>query len=76
MPDDTSTEKKRKSKPGLAAPCAYEMYDEVRKKNIPVYPAVNCGYHCSHCGWNPAVAKKRVKKMQAELAARKKVKRC
>lgn len=66
----------RKSKSSKKAPCVYEVYDEVFHKKMQVYPAVNCGYHCSHCGWNPEIAQKRVEKMQAELAARKKVKKC
>ena len=66
----------RKSKSSMSAPCAYEAWDEVRHKNVQVFPAVNCGYHCDTCGWNPEIAKKRVEKMQAELAARKKVKKC
>ena len=62
----------RKSKSSMSAPCAYEAWDEVRRKNVQVFPAVNCGYHCNTCGWNPEIAKKRVEKMQAELDARKK----
>lgn len=66
----------RKSKSSKKAPCVYEVYDEVFHKKMQGYPAVNCGYHCSSCGWNPEIAQKRVEKMQAELVARKKVKRC
>ena len=65
----------RKSKSSMSAPCAYEAWDEVRRKNVQVFPAVNCGYHCNTCGWNPEIAKKRVEKMQAELDARKKRKK-
>ena len=65
----------RKSKSSVSAPCSYEAWDEVRNKNVQVFPAVNCAYHCDTCGWNPEVAKKRVEKMQAELDARKKEKR-
>ena len=75
---DTASENAvaRKSKAAISAPCVYEAWDNVRRKNVPAYPAVNCEYHCSHCGWNPEIAQKRVEKMQAELAARKKVKKC
>ena len=65
----------RKSKSSMSAPCAYEAWDEVRRKNVQVFPAVNCGYHCDTCGWNPEIAKKRVEKMQTELDARKKRKK-
>lgn len=65
----------RKSKSSMSAPCAYEAWDEVRRKNVQVFPAVNCGYHCNTCGWNPEIAKKRVEKMQAEIEARKKRKK-
>ena len=65
----------RKSKSSVSAPCSYEAWDEVRRKNVQVFPAVNCAYHCDTCGWNPEIAKKRVEKMQAELDARKKEKR-
>ena len=65
----------RKSKASVSAPCSYEAWDEVRRKNIQVFPAVNCAYHCGTCGWNPEIAKKRVEKMQAELDARKKRKK-
>lgn len=65
----------RKSKSSMSAPCSYEAWDEVRYKNVQVFPAVNCAYHCDTCGWNPEVAKKRVEKMQAEIEARKKGKK-
>lgn len=65
----------RKSKSSVSAPCAYEAWDEVRRKNVQVFPAVNCAYHCDACGWNPEIAKKRVEKMQAEIEARKKRKK-
>lgn len=65
----------RKSKSSVSAPCSYEAWDEVRRKNVQVFPAVNCAYHCDTCGWNPEVAKKRVEKMQAEIDARKKRKK-
>ena len=55
------------------APCAYIGYDEVLKKNRPFYPAVACNGACYQCGWNPEVKEKRVRKMQEEIAARKKV---
>ena len=62
----------RKSKAAISAPCVFEAWDNVRHKNVPAYPAVNCCYRCDACGWNPEVAKKRVEKMQAELDARRK----
>lgn len=65
----------RKSKSSMSAPCSYEAWDGVRRKNVQVFPAVNCVYHCDTCGWNPEVAKKRVEKMQAEIEARKKGKK-
>lgn len=54
------------------APCVYRSPDPRTKRKRDYYPNVNCEFHCDHCGWNPAVAKKRVAKMLAELDERRK----
>ena len=51
------------------APCVFRSPDPRTKRKHDYYPSVNCEFHCDHCGWNPAVAKKRVAKMLAELEA-------
>lgn len=58
----------------MGSPCGYEAFDTVARKNRIFYPSVSCHGECDKCGWNPAVKKKRVEKMLAEIAARKKVK--
>lgn len=44
----------RKMKSTVMAPCMY--IDKDAKKT---FPAVNCGYNCDSCGWNPAEAQRR-----------------
>ena len=58
----------------MGSPCGYEAFDTVARKNRIFYPSVSCHGECDKCGWNPAVKKKRVEKMLAEISARKKVK--
>lgn len=60
----------RKSKASMSAPCSYEAWDEVRHKNIQVFPAVNCSYDCEHCGWNPDVKEQRIAKIRESLQRR------
>lgn len=57
------------------SPCGFEAFDPNTKKNTIYYPAVACHGECDWCGWNPEVRKKRVDKMLAELASRKKGKK-
>ena len=60
----------RKTKPAISAPCVYEVWDEVRNKDVPVYPAVNCSYGCDRCGWNPEVKEQRIAKIRESLQRR------
>lgn len=60
----------RKSKSSVSAPCSYEAWDEVRHKNVQVFPAVNCAYHCGTCGWNPDVKERRIAKIRESLQRR------
>ena len=53
----------RQTKVTLRAPCVYQDWSDVHQKVADVFPAVNCNYDCSHCGWNPDVAKARLQKM-------------
>lgn len=64
----------RRPKVLMKAPCQYEEWSDTQNKDIYVYPAVSCSFDCAHCGWNPEVKAKRVEKMLAEIAARRKVK--
>ena len=56
-----------KSKVGLRAPCVYEIWDERNQKYVEAYPAVGCNHVCDRCGWNPAVAEKRMIKIREKL---------
>lgn len=62
-------------KRALGSPCGYEAFNPTTKKNQIFYPAVSCHGECDRCGWNPEVKQRRVDKMLAEIAARKKVKK-
>ena len=50
----------RDKKIKMGAPCLYEEWDDVKKKSSVVAPAVNCGYDCANCGWNPKEAQRRL----------------
>ena len=47
----------------LDTPCIYMEWNEILEKDRPRKPAVDCNLECDHCGWNPEVAKKRIKKI-------------
>ena len=47
----------------INAPCGKTEWDERLQKNITRYPAVGCNDACETCGWNPAVAEARRRKM-------------
>ena len=48
-------------KRGLNAPCVYigKRLDTNQKEMF--YPAVNCGFGCDACGWNPEEKRRRLK---------------
>ncbi len=48
-------------KRGLNAPCVYlgTRLDTNQKEMF--YPAVNCGFGCDACGWNPEEKRRRLK---------------
>ena len=43
-------------------PCGYTVWNKYRREDEIVYPPVNCGGDCDHCGWNPKVAAKRLER--------------
>jgi len=45
-------------------PCIYMEWNEIIEKDQPRRPAVDCNRDCDHCGWNPGVAKERLKRMK------------
>ena len=57
----------KENKRQLKAPCMYMGWSERQKKEVEMYPSVNCTYSCDSCGWNPTVAEKRIAKMKSEL---------
>ena len=48
-------------KRGINAPCVFIYRGEGRGKGERCYPAVNCGYGCDACGWNPEEKRRRLK---------------
>ena len=62
----------KKAKDIIHAPCAYEGWSDMLKRDNRFYPAVNCDYDCEHCGCNPVVALRRKEKMRNELERKKK----
>lgn len=48
-----------KIKKEISAPCKYMRTLENGKQKVS-YPAVDCDFQCTHCGWNPVVAKRRI----------------
>lgn len=45
----------------ISAPCGTTVYDKRRNKEIMVFPAVDCGYMCETCDWNPQEHARRLK---------------
>lgn len=54
------TPNRKRNKAGMKAPCAFEVWSEPQQKNVTRYPNVSCAKHCDTCGWNPAVAQRRI----------------
>ena len=48
-------------KRGINAPCVFIYRGEGKGKGEMYYPAVNCGYGCDACGWNPEEKLRRLK---------------
>ena len=44
------------------APCGFEGTNSITKNTEIYYPPINCEFKCDQCGWNPAVAKRRIEK--------------
>lgn len=42
-------------------PCHFIRWDEVKNKDVPDVPAVNCARNCASCPWNPEEAQRRLK---------------
>lgn len=49
------------TKLAIDAPCGTTVYDRRRDKEVKAFPAVDCGYACETCGWNPAERERRLK---------------
>ena len=48
-------------------PCEYQEWSDAAQKDITRYPSVNCMDNCAKCGWNPAVAAKRIRKKTTKV---------
>lgn len=48
-------------KRNVNAPCVYIGRDEDTGEKKMSYPAVNCGFGCDACGWNPIEKRRRLK---------------
>ena len=48
-------------KRNVNAPCVYLGRDERNGEKRMFYPAVNCGFGCDACGWNPSEKRRRLK---------------
>lgn len=42
-------------------PCHFTRWDDVKNKDVPDVPAVNCNRNCMTCAWNPEEAERRLK---------------
>ncbi len=48
-------------KRNVNAPCVFLGRDEDTGEKKMSYPAVNCGFGCDACGWNPTEKRRRLK---------------
>jgi hypothetical protein len=48
-------------KRNVNAPCVFLGRDERNGEKRMFYPAVNCGFGCDACGWNPIERRRRMK---------------
>ncbi|HJJ80007.1 MAG TPA: hypothetical protein O0X74_04455 [Methanocorpusculum sp.] len=49
------------TKMAIQAPCAIAVFDKKKKKEVIVFPSVDCGYNCETCGWNPCEKERRLR---------------
>ncbi len=49
------------TKLAISAPCGKTVYDKRREREVTVFPAVDCGYLCETCDWNPLEHERRLK---------------
>lgn len=49
------------TKMAIQAPCAIAVFDKKKKKEVTVFPAVDCNYACETCGWNPCERERRLR---------------
>lgn len=49
------------TKMAIQAPCAIAVYDKKKKKEVIVFPSVDCEYNCETCGWNPCEKERRLR---------------
>ena len=65
--DFTAEAEARRAKRDIRAPCMYKAWNEVQRKDTEFYPAVDCDCECSHCGWNPEVAARRIARLKERM---------
>lgn len=51
-------------------PCVFQVWDEASQKDVTRQPPVNCAHQCGKCGWNPAVAARRKRKIREPKVTR------
>lgn len=49
------------TKLAISAPCSTTVYDKRRNREATIFPAVDCGYLCETCDWNPQEHERRLK---------------
>ena len=49
------------TKLAIQAPCAIAVFDKKKKKEVTVFPSVDCNYACETCGWNPCERERRLR---------------
>jgi len=57
----------RRTKRSIRAPCVYNIWSDVKNREIEWYPAVSCSCECDKCGWNPKVAAARINRLKERL---------
>ncbi len=61
----------RKKRREANAPCSYEAWDDLKRKDVTMYPPIRCDLECSRCGWNPEVQARRIEKLKQNLQKKK-----
>ena len=49
------------TKLAIQAPCAIAVFDKKKKKEVTVFPSVDCNYACETCGRNPCERERRLR---------------